>query len=172
MSRVPALPNLFAQRARVYSLACTARNSENGYTREFRSSTYEAPFNTRSELWWSLSFFSSMHWVPLDVYTCPRYRQRAAEKHDESGCSTKLYRLSMEVRLVGALRRKFKTRYMRRHDGGENWVRCCCSLGIYLVNAMSYRTNSRILVIGMIGYIDRNSWCKFKYRFCSSQRKI
>lgn len=30
-----------------------------------------------------------------------------------------LYRLSMEVRLVGALRQKFKARYMRR-NGEEN----------------------------------------------------
>lgn len=87
--------------------------------REFHSSTYEAPFSTRSELWWSIPLPLYLHRVPFDVYTCPRYRQRAAEKHDESGCSTKLYRLSMEVRLVGALRRKFKARYMRQ-DGGEN----------------------------------------------------
>lgn len=108
--------------------ACTARNSEDGYTREFRSGTYEAPFSTRSELWWSIPFPLYLHRVLLDVYTCPRYRQRAAEKHDESGCSTKLYRLSMEVRPVGALRRKFKARYMR-HDAGENWVRAAVLRG-------------------------------------------
>lgn len=39
-----------------------------------------------------------------------------------------LYRLSMEVRPVGALRQKFKARYMRR-DGGENRIRVAVPRG-------------------------------------------
>lgn len=41
-------------RASLLARLYLARNSGTGYTREFHSGTYEAPFSTRSELWWSI----------------------------------------------------------------------------------------------------------------------
>lgn len=125
--------------ARACSLACTARNSAAGYTREFHSDTYEAPFSTRSELWWSIFRFPFPSAWPPSTFICAHAVVSEPRKSTTKvAVPPELYRLSMEVRLVGALRQKFKARCMRRNSE-ENWVRAAVLQGYtYLVNAIRF----------------------------------
>lgn len=117
-------------RASLLARLYLARNSGAGYTREFHSGTYEAPFSTRSELWWSI-FRLPFPPVPstLQRLYVPTLSSASRGKARRKWLFHQSYTdLSMEVRPVGALRQKFKTRYMRR-DGGENRIRVAVPRG-------------------------------------------